>query len=112
VPNSSGVYEVLQSSDYPRYRGSAKTLKIGMSNASLQKELLNHFVRHAVANRLTRIRNLPGLTITFHYTLLSVEPAATLEKRLLRAFEDAHWELPLLNSTRGYERGKDRHYCD
>lgn len=40
------------------------------------------------------------------------EYADTAEKRLLREFEDAHWELPLLNSTRGYERGEDRHYCD
>jgi hypothetical protein len=29
---------------------------------------------------------------------------------LLRAFEDAHWDLPLLNSQRGYGRGADVHY--
>jgi hypothetical protein len=112
VPNEPGVYELLQSSNYPRYRGLTRTLKIGMSNASVQQELLNHFVRHAVANRLTRIRNVPGLKVTFHYAPLSAEPAATVEKRLPRELEGAHWDLPLLNSTRGYERGKDRDYCD
>jgi len=112
VPVMSGIYEVLQSTEYPRYHGSTKTLKIGMSKVNLQQELLNHFIRHTAANRLSRIRSRSGLKVTFRYALAPVETAASLEKHLLQRFEDAHWELPVLNSTRGYERGEDRHYCE
>jgi len=111
APSTSGVYEILQSTEYQRYRGSARTLKIGMSEASLRKELLNHLVRHTAANRLTRVRNAHGLQVTFRFACLPPEEAGEAEKRLLRDIEDAHWELPLLNSTRGYKRGADRHYC-
>jgi len=82
-----------------------------MSKGNLLQELLNHFIRHVAANRLTRIRNQPGINVTFRYVLISPETVTAAEKSLLRDFEDVHWELPALNSTRGYERGEDRHYC-
>lgn len=112
VPGSAGVYEICQSAEYPRYFGRTKTLKIGISKGNLQQELLNHFIRHAAANRLTRIRNRPGINVTFRYALLLPETVAATEKSLLREFEDVHWDLPALNSTRGYERGEDRRYCE
>lgn len=83
-----------------------------MSKGNLQQELLNHFIRHVAANRLTRIRKRSGLNITFRYALPSPETVAATEKGLLREFEDVHWDLPALNSTRGYDRGEDRHYCE
>ena len=33
-----------------------------------------------------------------------------IESELLRQFEDRHWDLPVLNSTRGYGRDTDKHY--
>jgi len=110
APSSSGIYEILQSTEYPRYRGKTRILKIGCSRANLQAELLNHLRRHTAANRLARIQNSPGITISFKYAILGPQVVQAEEKALLRSFEDEHWDLPLLNSTRGYDRGEDRHY--
>ena len=110
APVSSGVYEVLQSVEYPRYEGKTRVLKIGKSESDLQAELLNHLDRHTAANRLVRGRLRPGIEISFRYSILSPQDATDTEGVLLREFEDEHWDLPMLNSQRGYGRGEDRHY--
>ena len=110
VPHSAGVYRVLQGSEYPRYRGSTRVLKIGQSDRDLCGEILNHFERHAAANRLTRVRGQTDLIVTVVFAKTDGTSAGAHEGQLLRAFEDAHWDLPLLNSQRGYGRGADVHY--
>lgn len=110
VPSSSGIYEIIQSTEYPRYRGKTRILKFGCSRSDLQAELLNHLRRHTAANRLARIQRSPGITLSFKYAILGPEVVQDDEKALLRSFEDEHWDLPLLNSTRGYDRDEDRHY--
>ena len=106
TPNA-GVYRILQDIDYPRYNGSTRIIKIGMSRASLKNEIRNHFNRHVAANRLKRVKQNNGIKITVQ--LLETEPdeAYRLELQLLRDFEIKHWDLPLLNSTRGFVRGTD-----
>ena len=108
IPNSSGVYEILQAKAYPRYFGETRILKIGMSKESLRKELLNHLNCHAAANRISRVRRQH--IVTFHYCVITTAGALEAEKYLLRQFEDKYWDLPVFNSTRGYERGEDLHY--
>ena len=110
VPGKAGVYQILQYEEYPRYVGKTRILKIGKSDSSLRQEILNHFGRHAVANRLARIRNVEGTRVTVVFATISNEKTAETEKKLLRCFEDAHWDLPVLNSQRGYERDKDKDY--
>ena len=112
VPHSPGVYEILQSPKYPRYAGETRVLKIGCSKADLRAELSNHLIRHAAANRLTRVRNQADVRVSFRYAVVGEAVAVSTEKSLLRDFEDEHWDLPLLNCTRGYERGADMHYRD
>ena len=112
VPRSPGVYEILQSAKYPRYAGETRVLKIGCSKADLRAELSNHLFRHTAANRLARVRNRADVQISFRYAVTAGALAVSTEKSLLREFEDEHWDLPLLNCTRGYERGADRHYRD
>jgi excinuclease UvrABC nuclease subunit len=110
VPEEPGLYQILQSSEYPRYRGNTRILKIGASKSNLRSEIDNHFIRHTAANRLARIKRQKDLYITFVYAQKASEEAIELEKQLLREFEDTYWELPVLNSTRGYARGEDNHY--
>ena len=110
APLDSGVYEILQSAEYPRYKGMTRTLYIGQSITGLKSELLNHFGRHVVANRLERIRLREGIQVAFRFAVLSPDATTRAEKTLLRQFEDRHWDLPVLNSQRGYPRGGDRHY--
>lgn len=110
VPPSAGVYQLLQGSEYARYRGSTRVLKIGKSDHDLCAELLNHFQRHTAANRLMRVRAQTDLVVTVVFAKTDGAVASTQESELLRAFEDAHWDLPVLNSQRGYERGADAHY--
>jgi excinuclease UvrABC nuclease subunit len=110
VPEEPGVYQFLQSGEYHRYRGASRILKIGASKSNLRLEIENHFVRHTVANRLARITNQKELLITFVYARKRSEETIELEKLLLREFEDKYWDLPILNSTRGYIRGEDDHY--
>lgn len=110
VPTSPGIYEILQLPEYQRYEGRTRVLKIGQSGSDLQAELLNHFARHTAANRLARIQKRPGVQVTFKHMILDPEDAQREEKSFLRQFEDEHWDLPLLNSTRGYDRDEDRHY--
>ena len=107
--NTPGVYEILQRNPYARYRGATRILKIGMSKEDLQHELANHERRHTAANRLARVRGQTGLNVSFKYSVVEAEVAADAEKALLKEFEDRHWDLPVLNSQRGYGGG-DRHY--
>jgi hypothetical protein len=112
APTAPGIYEIMQSMEYPRYESKTRVLKIGKSDADVRQELLNHDQRHTAANRLARIRNREEISVTFRYVALSAAEAGAEEKRLLREFEDRHWDLPVLNSQRGYDRGEDRHYRD
>jgi len=110
VPAQPGVYKIIQSEPYQRYVGQTPILKIGMSRTNLKHELLNHFIRHTVANRLARIRNRESLKVSVVFVLLSKDSAIDVEGKLLRDFEDNHWDLPVLNSQRGYGRAEDGHY--
>jgi len=110
VPDKAGVYQILQHEEYPRYVGKTRVLKIGKSDSSLRQELLNHFVRHTVANRLARIRSARDTIVTVVFAEINEEKVTETEKKLLRCFEDAHWDLPVLNSQRGYGRDEDKHY--
>lgn len=110
APAAAGVYEILQSIEYLRYEGPTRILKVGMSESDLRKELLNHIIRHTSANRLSRIRSRGSVLVSFRYAALSPGDAIAAEKRLLRDFEDKHWDLPVLNNQRGYRRGEDSHY--
>jgi len=112
APAAAGVYEILQSIEYLRYKGPTRTLKVGMSKSNLCQELLNHIVRHTSANRLSRIRRRGGALVTFRYATLSPGDTIAAEKRLLCDFEDRHWDLPVLNRQRGYQREEDSHYRD
>jgi hypothetical protein len=110
VPDEIGVYQILQHEEYPRYVGKTRILRIGKSDSSLRQEILNHFVRHTVANRLARIRNVVGISVTVVYATIGKDKTTETEKKLLRYFEDVHWDLPVLNSNRGYKRDGDKHY--
>lgn len=110
APASAGLYEILQSPEYSRYEGKTRVVEIGMSESDLQTELLNHLTIHTTANRLARIRGRVGIQIFFRFATMKPEDARISEKRLLRQFEDKHWDLPVLNSQRGYSRGEDRHH--
>jgi hypothetical protein len=112
VPHRAGVYRILQSAEYPRYRGTTRVLKIGKSLKDLCEEVLNHAQRHTAANRLNRVRRRANISVTVVFAETSPEAASECERRLLRSFEDDHWDLPVLNSQRGYERGSDAHYCE
>lgn len=110
VPDAPGVYQILQSTPYPRYNGVTRVLKIGRSEGSLRQEIANHFVRHTTANRLARVRRRPGVQVLVTFAVFPQQRAAGAEAELLRAFEDQYWDLPLLNSQRGYARDADAHY--
>ena len=107
IAATPGVYRILQSRSYPRYRGCTRTLKIGMSRSGLRSEILNHFNRHAVANRLKRLQSQDGIEVTVEFLETTAEMAPLIEKDLLIAFEEEHFDLPLLNSARGHKRGAD-----
>jgi len=85
-------------------------LKIGMSETDLREEIMNHFQRHTAANRLFGIRNRIEIQVTVDFIMDFIGNATEIERKLLREFEDKHWDLPVLNSQRGYARGQDRHY--
>jgi len=106
------VYKILQSVPYPRYCKKTKILKIGMSKTSLQNEILNHIHRHTVANRLIRIQGRRNIEIFVQWCECNENEAVQLEIELLKCFEDKHWDLPVLNSKRGYMRGADEHYAN
>lgn len=110
VPTKAGVYQILQSDEYPRYEGKTRIVKIGQSATSLQEEILNHQARHTAANRLARIRKRALLHVSVRYAVISEKEARVAESALLRQFEDEHWDLPVLNSTRGYGRDDDKHF--
>jgi hypothetical protein len=107
LPITSGVYRILQNRKYPRYRGSTRVLKIGMSRSNLRKEIRNHFGRHTVSNRLKRILGEHGLSVTVQFIAGSAETAREVESKLLQEFENAYWDVPVFNSTRGFRRGAD-----
>ena len=110
APTGAGVYQILQSPEYSRYQGTTRVLKIGMSKGDLRSELLNHLGRHTASNRLARILSVPGIRVTFRCKPVSIEAATELEGTLLREFEETHWDVPVLNSQRGFKRGEDRHF--
>ena len=110
VPDSAGVYQILQSAEYPRYEGKTRVLKIGKSDSSLKDEISNHFLRHTIANRLARVRNRACMKVTVVFAVTPDGQASKIENELLRQFEDDHWDLPVLNSQRGYARNQDTKY--
>ena len=110
APEAPGVYQILQDKGYNRYKGTTRILKIGMSESNLRHELNNHLQRHTVANRIKRIRK-DGRIITYQYVVTTADNAKPEEKALLRQFEEDFWDLPTLNSTRGYGRGEDNHFA-
>ena len=110
VPSRAGVYQFLQSEEYPRYKGKTRVLKIGESSRGLRGEILNHQTRHTAANRLARIRKLSDAHVSVIYALILDGSTKEIESELLRQFEDSHWDLPMLNSNRGYGRDTDKHY--
>ena len=109
APLKSGVYEILQDREYPRYKLLTRTVKIGMSKQNLRQEIENHLQRHTTANRIKRIKN--EVRVTYRYKISSPDEAQTIEKVLLKEFEDRHWDLRVCNSTRGYGRNEDGHYA-
>ena len=109
-PLRPGVYQLIQQPGYARYEGATSVVKIGKSDGHLQSELLNHFRRHTVANRLARIRKRPGVVVSVVFAEIDSANVTEVESQLLREFEDAHWELPVLNSQRGYARDQDGHF--
>jgi hypothetical protein len=110
VADKPGIYEILQDKEYARYIGKTRILKIGISCSSLRRELLNHFKRHTAANRLARILSSGTARVTVVFAMVDEKETAEAEELLLRRFEDAHWDLPVLNSQRGYKRAKDTHF--
>jgi len=112
VPCTSGVYRILQSTDYPRYMGTTRVLKLGKSDCDLRQEVLNHLQRHTAANRLARVLKQQAIRVTVACACTDLDSAGEQERALLREFEDIHWDLPVLNGQRGYERGTDAHYRD
>jgi len=110
IPRSPGLYRILQSGPYPRYKGTTRVLKIGKSDCDLRQEVLNHLQRHTAANRLARVRNQAGIQVTVTWAQMDAVSAGEWERALLREFEDSYWDLPLLNSQRGYDRDADAHY--
>ena len=110
VPAKPGIYQITQQPAYPRYSGTTSILKIGQSRSSLRAELLNHFDRHTAANRLARIRNRRGVVVQVRYCVAAPTEVSDLERILLREFEDEYWDIPMLNSQRGYGRTEDSHY--
>ena len=110
VPQQPGVYQIRQVPGYSRYAGTTHVIKIGRSDNDLQAEILNHFVRHTVANRLARIRSQAGVVVSVAFAQLPAAEAGAAEAKLLCEFEDLHFDLPVLNSQRGYARDSDIHY--
>ena len=108
VPETSGVYEFLQSEQYCRYKGQTRTIKFGLSRKSLRQELKNHFNPHTTTNRIKRIQKKQ--CITFRYLEIPMERVKNIEGEFLKEFEDEHWDLPVCNSERGYSRYEDKHY--
>jgi hypothetical protein len=88
VPHRAGVYQIMQSEGYPRSPEATRVLKIGKADKNLGDELRNHFQRHIAANRLTRIRNRFGISVTVVLVETSSEVASTCAQPLLRSFED------------------------
>jgi len=108
APPTAGVYEILQVNEYPRYKFTTRIIKIGKSQQNLMQELENHLQRHTAANRIKRIKK--ALEVSYRYRITALDEAPRIEKTLLKEFEDKHWDLPVLNSTRGYGRNEDSHY--
>ena len=110
APSEPGVYQILQEGEHPRYNRQTRVIKIGESQ-NLPSELENHLTRHTCRNRLIRILN-SGQQITFRYRRTDAKDSREEQDRLLRVFEDRHWDLPVLSLQRGYLREQDRHYRD
>jgi hypothetical protein len=106
APDAAGIYRITQATDYDRYNGKTNILEIGMSKKNLRNELENHLSRHTTANRLAGIRNKHPV----FFECSRVNNPKVWEDCLLRDFEDKYWDLPVLNSNRGYDRNEDIHY--
>jgi excinuclease UvrABC nuclease subunit len=106
IPIKSGVYVFLQKDFYRRYKGETRIIKIGKSS-NLRQEIENHLIRHTCANRLKRIQKHNNQKIYFQFIEMNEEGIDDMEKILLKEFEDEYWDLPILNSQRGYARGED-----
>jgi len=109
VPTKRGVYTFLQRDLYPRYKGETRVLEIGKST-NLRQEIINHLVRHTCANRLKRIQKHNNQKIYFQFIEMNEVDIDDMEKILLKEFEDEYWDLPILNSQRGYARGEDKKF--
>src|SRR3989337_3051634 len=79
VPQTPGVYRIIQTFQYSRFRGSTPSLKIGSSRTDLRQEILNHFQRHTAANRLARIRGQQDVTVQVQYSVSTASEAVDLE---------------------------------
>ena len=110
VPQTAGTYLFLLELEYPRYEGTSRILKIGISERDLRLELLNHLNQHVAANRIKRIQSQQGLKVSFCFRVCEPDSARYIEKEMLKSFEDEHFDLPLLNRQGGYLRGEDVHY--
>lgn len=109
LPVVSGIYMLLQSEYYRRYKGKTRILKIGKS-INLRHEIENHLNIHTCTNRIHRIKKYNKQKIFFKFMLVDNEKIDEKEKSLLIEFEDEFWDLPFLNSQRGYVRGEDLKY--
>jgi hypothetical protein len=81
-----------------------------MSLESLDFVCIHPLIRHTAANRLARVRAQPGVVASIVFASLPPEQVGNAESQLLREFEDEFWDVPFLNSQRGYARGADQHY--
>jgi len=106
APTKSGVYVFLQNVFYQRYKGETRIIKIGKAS-NLRQEIENHFIRHTCANRLERIQKHNNQKIYYQFKDMYEADIDDMEKILLKEFEDEFWDLPILNSQRGYARGED-----
>ena len=108
APRTAGVYVILQVDEYPRYKFTTRIIEIGKSQQDLMQELENHLQRHTAANRIKRIKKESQVSYRCRSTASDEAPGT--EKTLLNELEDRHWDIPVLNSTRGYSRNADSHY--
>ena len=52
----------------------------------------------------------PEIRIAVVFASLPLDQPAASERQLLCEFEDEFWDIPVLNSQRGYARDADVHY--
>jgi len=102
APATGGVFEILRTTAYHRYKGETRVLNIGQSK-NMRKEINRRRMIHTTARRTKKIKleyNVP-----FRYAKNNAPKK--LENKLLKEFEDSHHDLPVLDSQRGYKRNED-----